>query len=186
MERLAAKWARKVIDKPRKRGVFGISHRGGQFCTSVVSNRRVPKIRQEQQRWTNRVGGKIGGGEGSLVDLAKGSTTSSVTINQRRAFAQLHPRTFCRMPSRRGHGRPGIGSQCPVSLCFKVPRRWSDPIGRANGSPFRVRRAYASIQGRRRRITLEGGRSRETLGFLIRNIANLLPRNFEVSKFWNS
>lgn len=125
------------------------------------------KFKQEQQRRTNRVGGKIGDGEGSLAVLAKGSLTSSVTINQRRAFAELHPRTFGRMPSHRGHGRPGIGSECPVSLCFKVPRRRFDPIGRCK--QFTVSRSsrVRAIQGLRRRIILEGGRSRVTLGFLI-------------------
>lgn len=38
--------------------------------------------------------------------LAKGSLTWSVTINQRRTFAQLHPRNFCRIPSHREHDYP--------------------------------------------------------------------------------
>lgn len=78
-----------------------------------------------QKGWTKRCtsgretgfGGKIGGNGGRWLVLAKGSSTSSVTINQRNAFAELHPRNFCRIHPIEITTLP----DCPIFIVFKVP-----------------------------------------------------------------
>ena len=62
-------------------------------------------------------GGKIGGNGGRWLVLAKGSSTSSVTINQRNAFAEFHPRNFCRIHPIEITTLP----DCPIFIVFKVP-----------------------------------------------------------------
>lgn len=85
----------------------------------------VSYFRGQKGTWTKRstsgrgtgVGGKIGGNGGRWLVLAKGSSASSVTINQRNAFAELHPRNFCRIHPIEITTLP----DCPIFIVFKVP-----------------------------------------------------------------
>lgn len=83
----------------------------------------VSYFRGQKGTWSKRAeegrgfGGKIGGNGGRWLVLAKGSSASSVTINQRNAFAELHPRNFCRIHPIEITTLP----DCPIFIVFKVP-----------------------------------------------------------------
>lgn len=87
---------------------------GSWFCIVFSRTEGTWSKRAEEGRG---FGGKIGGNGGRWLVLAKGSSASSVTINQRNAFAELHPRNFCRIHPIEITTLP----DCPIFIVFKVP-----------------------------------------------------------------
>lgn len=103
--------------RPGKKVVLGIAGVWKLILYRIFEDKRNGRnvLRAEERR--RGFGGKIGGNGGRWLVLAKGSSTSSVTINQRNAFAELHPRNFCRIHPIEITTLP----DCPIFIVFKVP-----------------------------------------------------------------